>query len=260
MRDLPKLVAFDLDGTLWRRNSAGDLQLRSDVPRIMKYLYQKNIKMAICSMHDKPKEARDFFNDNNNSISVGNGRSKTLKSLIASGCFVVDPNKSKKKQLHDVKKQTGIDYSDMLFFDDKKSNQVSSVPFAHVGKSGLDWSTFQRGLNDFDANYSSSSDDSSSDDGGPSPPVVRPVVRPVPYQNFTRRLVNIAGGDWNIYPEAIRNTYRGDILWTDGANTAFASAPNISAYNVVRRAGNTPNGAVTAVGLASASPYYFAFQ
>jgi hypothetical protein len=78
------------------------------------------------------------------------------------------------------------------------------------------------------------------------------------YANFTKKLKNITSGDWNIYPEAIKNTYEGEILWTDGkSNHSFRTAPTIQAYRVVRRKPNRPDGRVIAHGLASASPYYF---
>ncbi|KAL4242518.1 hypothetical protein ABKN59_011769 [Abortiporus biennis] len=106
---------------------------------------------------------------------------------------------------------------------------------------------------------SSGSSSSSSSSGSSTPPRPLPPQPPSdPYRNFTRRLLNIAGGNWGIYPEAISGTYKGEILWTDGiARYSFASAPTIIAYKVVRRSPNTPYGSVVAVGLASASPYYF---
>ncbi|KAJ8509194.1 hypothetical protein ONZ45_g8614 [Pleurotus djamor] len=79
-----------------------------------------------------------------------------------------------------------------------------------------------------------------------------------PYSAFTRRLINITDGDWNKYPEAIRNTYKGEVLWTDGNDShSFASAPSIRAYKVVRK---DRNGKVIAEGYASASPFYFRLE
>ncbi|KAJ8463870.1 hypothetical protein ONZ45_g17432 [Pleurotus djamor] len=78
------------------------------------------------------------------------------------------------------------------------------------------------------------------------------------YTAFTRRLINLTNGDWNKYPEAIRDTYEGEVLWTDGnEGYKFASAPKIRAYKVVRK---DRNGKVIAEGLASSSPYYFRLE
>ncbi|KAJ6609587.1 hypothetical protein B0H10DRAFT_2225812 [Mycena sp. CBHHK59/15] len=51
----------------------------------------------------------------------------------------------------------------------------------------------------------SSDSDNNGDDSDDEPP---PVFDP--YSSFTKRLQNITNGNWNIYPESIRNTIR---LW-----------------------------------------------
>ncbi|CAA7264689.1 unnamed protein product [Cyclocybe aegerita] len=76
-----------------------------------------------------------------------------------------------------------------------------------------------------------------------------------PYRNFTRRLQCITNGDWSVYPESIRGTYNGEILWTDG-NQAYAVG-TMPAYMVVRRSPSVPTGPVVDVGRAAANPYYF---
>jgi len=76
--------------------------------------------------------------------------------------------------------------------------------------------------------------------------------------NYTRQVQNITSGDWSTFPGTIRNLQPDEILWTDGnASYSYALSPNITAYQVVRRYPNTPDGAVTEFGLVSASPYYF---
>ncbi|KAJ3507766.1 hypothetical protein NLJ89_g6120 [Agrocybe chaxingu] len=67
-----------------------------------------------------------------------------------------------------------------------------------------------------------------------------------PYRNFTRRLQCITNGDWSVYPESIRSTYNGEILWTDG-NQAYAVG-TMPAYMVVRRSPSVPTGPVVEVG------------
>ncbi|KAF4612590.1 hypothetical protein D9613_012708 [Agrocybe pediades] len=76
-----------------------------------------------------------------------------------------------------------------------------------------------------------------------------------PYSAFTKKLKNVTSGNWNLYPEAIRDTYEGEILWTDGNDSyTFASAPRIKAYKVVRK---DARGKVIAEGYASSNPFYF---
>jgi len=81
-----------------------------------------------------------------------------------------------------------------------------------------------------------------------------------PHSTYTTKLINVRDADWNKYPEAIRDTRQGDVLWTDGNDGyKFASAPNIRAYKVVRRSGNVVTGNVIAEGYAAANPFYFVF-
>ncbi|KAJ6546678.1 acid phosphatase-domain-containing protein [Mycena vulgaris] len=267
--NLPDLVAFDLDGTFWKRSSNNSLVLRPDIARIMTYLYNHKVKMAVCSRHGSQQEAQDFFTQHSITIK---GVKRTLMSLIAPGCFVIK-NRDKKYHFRVVNKQTGITFGDMLLFDDLQVNSDVhtglGVNFSKVGSQGLDWKSFKNGLKSFDDSSSSSSSTSSdssssdSDDGGgggntPSNPQ---MVLDARYKSFTRKLVNITTGDWSKWPESIANTYKGDILWTDGnANHAFVSSPSITAYKVVRRYGNVATGSVMTEGMASASPYYFSLQ
>ncbi|KAF8167144.1 magnesium-dependent phosphatase-1 [Crassisporium funariophilum] len=74
---LPELVAFDLDGTLWDIGHMGDestfrsvgtnhvrdeynntLSLGRDIPRILNYLKDKRVPMAISSNNNDPAKAR----------------------------------------------------------------------------------------------------------------------------------------------------------------------------------------------------------
>ncbi|KDQ59291.1 hypothetical protein JAAARDRAFT_68789 [Jaapia argillacea MUCL 33604] len=76
-----------------------------------------------------------------------------------------------------------------------------------------------------------------------------------PYSAFTTRLQNVTDADWNKYPEAIRDTYKGEILWTDGNDSyQFASAQRIRAYKVVRK---DRSGNVIAEGSIFLDPFYF---
>ncbi|KAJ7433802.1 acid phosphatase-domain-containing protein [Mycena latifolia] len=305
---LPKLVAFDLNNTIWTRSRCGNLFLNPDIWRIMKFLERNGVKIAICSKHTSKQEAQDFFKQ---TWTTFNGAPRNLMSFVARGCFVVQKGKChKKSHFKIVKQQSRIDYDDMLFFDDNTDNNTVTewgITFQEVNSRGFDWATFQEGLDAYDDAKSSPSTSPSPSPSlllrpppppsllfrslpppsvplrPPPPPslslrpppapsvALRPPPPPMPfdaqaaldarYRNFTRKLVNITTGDWSIYPESIRNTHKGDILWTDGsANHAFASAPTITAYKVVRRRGNVWNGSVMMEGLASASPYYFQLQ
>jgi len=76
------------------------------------------------------------------------------------------------------------------------------------------------------------------------------------YSNFTMQIRCTSNADWSRYtPEAIQNTYPGEILWTDG-NLAYGVA-NMMAYMAVRRSPNTPDGNVIASGRAVDNPAYF---
>ncbi|KAJ6534388.1 acid phosphatase-domain-containing protein [Mycena capillaripes] len=156
-QSLPELVAFDLDGTLWKLKH-GDLVLRRDMAKIMRYLYRNKVKLAICSKHDSKQEAIDFFKDNTVRI---HGVDKTLRSLIAHGCFIIQST-DKRDHFVRVHEATGIAYSDMVFFDDDIANKVverKGVNFYQVGSAGLDWRTFDAGLAKYDYCASSSSED-----------------------------------------------------------------------------------------------------
>ncbi|KAJ6610559.1 magnesium-dependent phosphatase-1 [Mycena sp. CBHHK59/15] len=143
---LPELVAFDLDGTFWKRKASGQLALRPYIEKIMKYLHINGVDMAVCSNHDDEQEAKDFFKQTTIDIK---SRKRTLMSLIKPGCFVIQSG-NKNAHFQTVKKKSGVSYSDMLFFDDDPDNgnveEDKGVNFIEVGQPGLDWETFKRGL------------------------------------------------------------------------------------------------------------------
>ncbi|KAJ7727992.1 acid phosphatase-domain-containing protein [Mycena maculata] len=143
----PKLIAFDLDGTFWHKKG-GKLRLMPDIERILKDVLSRGMKIAICSNHYPANEAEDFFDDT--SIKT-NGRYRTLRSLVERGCFII---RSGDKTVHfnKVQSRSGIDCSEMLFFDDRTENSnVTSlgVKFVKVDSPGLDWDTYETALRNF---------------------------------------------------------------------------------------------------------------
>ncbi|KAJ7735017.1 acid phosphatase-domain-containing protein [Mycena metata] len=160
----PLLVAFDLDGTLWERRH-GKLQLYPGIQKVLRNSVSEGMTIAICSNHNDPDAAKKFFKETRIEIQ---GRRRTLMSLVEPGCFIVRPG-DKRKHFKEIKRQTLMDYKDMIFFDDDSKHRNvkrKGVTFVKVGDEGLDSSTFQRGLYKHHSNYDNSS--SSSEDEGSS--------------------------------------------------------------------------------------------
>ncbi|KAJ7325807.1 hypothetical protein DFH08DRAFT_886256 [Mycena albidolilacea] len=236
---IPKLVAFELDGTFWRRDSAGLLQMRPSIPGILQDLYKRGVKMVICSRYKDKTEADNFFKIQTVKID---GRNVTLKKLIGKK-YIIVKNVDKKFHFQTVHAETRIKFSDMILFDvgqnpsDNAFLTLTGIRFQQVGGSGLDWKTYRKVFPADDESSSEESESTTSDDrtdSTHSTDITDSTDRtdtednniPDRYRSFTRRLINVTTGDWSPWSECIANTYYGDILWTDGnANYRFGEAP-----------------------------------
>ncbi|WFD26911.1 protein-tyrosine-phosphatase [Malassezia nana] len=151
----PKLVVFDLDYTLWpvcmyeligklwvdthvdpplqRRAGA----LNEVVDRgILFELKRRNVQVAAASRTCAPRVARQALQG----LWIA---STPDEKPVSVGC-------SKVAHFEQLAQATGIDYVDMLFYDDEHRNadvqKKLGVHFVQVGSRGLDRATFEQGL------------------------------------------------------------------------------------------------------------------
>lgn len=145
---MKKLFVFDLDFTLWNAGNTwcdhltppfskhqnrvvdanGDIvRLYSDVPEILQYLSRKSITLAVASRTYEPSWAR-----------------KLLDLLDIRKYFFhqeIYPS-SKIRHFFALQKATGLDFSEMIFFDDEQRNikdvERLGVQAVHVS-GGLSW-------------------------------------------------------------------------------------------------------------------------
>ncbi|KAI0324221.1 magnesium-dependent phosphatase-1 [Cubamyces sp. BRFM 1775] len=166
---LPKLVAFDLDYTLWdlwidthvyppiRRvgNTVNELRDRHeqkisfyrDVPEILPRLKEAGVIIAACSRTHAPDLARQALRLLLVSPPAGHKGESLTPAIEFFDQMEIYPG-SKIKHFKELHKKTGLPYSEMLFFDDEHRNkEVESlgVTFCLV-PNGVDDRTFERGL------------------------------------------------------------------------------------------------------------------
>ncbi|KAI0073977.1 magnesium-dependent phosphatase-1 [Panus rudis PR-1116 ss-1] len=169
---LPKLVAFDLDYTLWdlwidthvtpplkrdgnALNSVKDkygeeISFYRDVPEILHRLRNAGVIIAACSRTSAPTLARRALSLLLVPPPAGHkGESPTPAIKFFDQQEIYPGSKiTHFKKLH---QKTGMPYSEMLFFDDEHRNkEVESlgVTFCLVSR-GLDDRTFEHGLNEW---------------------------------------------------------------------------------------------------------------
>ena len=145
-RPLPKVFIFDLDYTLWPfwvdthvtppfKPAAGDhvghyvrdrygekLAFYADVPDVLASLKGKNIKVAAASRTSSPDLARKllgllhvFEQD------AATGKSSSSQAKQYFDALEIFPG-NKKAHVDGIKRTLGIEYEDMLFFDDEERN------------------------------------------------------------------------------------------------------------------------------------------
>ncbi|KAF9467506.1 magnesium-dependent phosphatase-1 [Collybia nuda] len=166
---LPKLVAFDLDYTLWdlwidthvtgpfhrNKNTANEvldkynepIKFYKDVPQILNRLRgtQGQVKVAACSRTDAPRLARQALG-----LLLVPPETKDGELRPAIDFFdhlEIYPG-SKLTHFRKIHEATGIPYSEMLFFDDETRNrevEALGVTFRLV-RRGVNDSEFEKGL------------------------------------------------------------------------------------------------------------------
>ncbi|KAH9847746.1 magnesium-dependent phosphatase-1 [Lenzites betulinus] len=166
---LPKLVAFDLDYTLWalwidthadpplRRvgDAVNDVRDRYDqkisfyrhVPEILHRLREGGVTIAACSRTHAPDLARTALNLLLVPPPAGHKGASPTPAVQFFDQMEIYPG-SKLKHFKELHKKTGLPYSEMLFYDDESRNkEVESlgVTFCLV-PGGVDDRTFERGL------------------------------------------------------------------------------------------------------------------
>lgn len=184
---LPKMVVFDLDYTCWplwvdthvdpplrRRNDAINkvvdvggqtLSLYPHVPAILFFLQRKGVVVAAASRTCAPSVARQALNglvllDESGHVS---SRAPSIKRSEG-GKSAPQPVPTRAMQLFDhleiypgsklahfrsLHAKTGIEYKDMVFFDDEYRNsevRKLGVHFEEVGAAGTDLATFERAI------------------------------------------------------------------------------------------------------------------
>ncbi|KAI0942513.1 hypothetical protein AcW1_003123 [Taiwanofungus camphoratus] len=167
---LPKLIALDLDYTLWdlwidthvtpplqregnivncvRDRYHKEIAFYPDVPGILHRLRAAGVIIAACSRTGTPALARQAL-----SLLLVPSSDKHGSPVPAIEFFdqqEIYPG-SKIKHFKKLHEKTGLTYSEMLFFDDERRNsevEALGVTFC-LASSGMDDRTFQRGLNEW---------------------------------------------------------------------------------------------------------------
>ncbi|KAI0032525.1 magnesium-dependent phosphatase-1 [Vararia minispora EC-137] len=170
---LPKLVAFDLDYTLWplwmdthvagplkrdESNPSNEIQDRygekisfyRDVSSILHRLREAGIVVAACSRTSAPRLARNAL-----SLLLVPPKHGDQKGIPTPAIEFFDQQEiypgSKIQHFKQLHKKTGIPYGEMLFFDDEGRNrEVESLGVTFILVSdGLHNQDLERGLNEW---------------------------------------------------------------------------------------------------------------
>lgn len=138
---LPKMIIFDLDYTLWPfwvdthvtpplkvKNSIHDVvhdrfgesfSFYSDVPSILYHLREQNIKVGAASRTSAPDLGREMLK----LLHIHDGsEGKKRKAIDYFDHLEIYPG-SKTTHFTKLQRATGIDFKDMLFFDDEARNR-----------------------------------------------------------------------------------------------------------------------------------------
>ncbi|RDX44456.1 magnesium-dependent phosphatase-1 [Lentinus brumalis] len=165
---LPKLVAFDLDYTLWdlwidthvdppiRRDGDTVNELRDrhnrkikfyrDVPEILHRLREGGVTIAACSRTHAPDLARQALRLLLVPPPAGHKNEAPTPAVEFFDQLEIYPG-SKMKHFKELHKKTGIPYSEMLFFDDEHRNkEVEALGVTFCLSRGVSDREFEHGL------------------------------------------------------------------------------------------------------------------
>jgi len=136
---LPKLIVFDLDYTLWpfwvdthvtppvkassnhdtvRDRYGEDFAFYADVPSILHNLRHHGVKVGAASRTSAPDLGRELLR----MLHIGDGKGKKKKAIDYFDHLEIYPG-SKITHFTKLQKATGLNYEDMLFFDDESRNR-----------------------------------------------------------------------------------------------------------------------------------------
>ncbi|KAJ7908894.1 magnesium-dependent phosphatase-1, partial [Mycena leptocephala] len=168
---LPKLIAFDLDYTLWdlwidthvtgplRRSGEAvvdaygtPVEFYPDVPDILRRLRDQDVLLAACSRTHAPDMARQALK----LLHVaGDDAEPALPAIELFDDLQIYPG-SKLRHFRALHAQTGVPYEQMLFFDDEPRNrEVESLGVVfHLTPTGVDNATFDAGVQAWNARKS----------------------------------------------------------------------------------------------------------
>ncbi|KAJ7102792.1 magnesium-dependent phosphatase-1 [Mycena epipterygia] len=160
---LPKLIAFDLDYTLWNlwidthvtgplRRSGEDVvdthgtpvEFYSDVPQILRRLRDEGVILAACSRTHAPDMARQALQL---LLVPGEDGESAGPAIELFDDLQIYPG-SKLTHFRALHTKTGVPYEQMLFFDDEPRNREVErlgVTF-HLTPTGVDNAVFDAGV------------------------------------------------------------------------------------------------------------------
>ncbi|KAH8829148.1 magnesium-dependent phosphatase-1 [Flagelloscypha sp. PMI_526] len=163
----PQLVCFDLDYTLWdlwidthvdgplKRNDmtlnevidrrGNTIEFYKHVPTILHQLHDANVTIAIASRTSEPDLARSALRLL--LVPPKKGSKDVRRAIEFFDQKEIYPG-SKITHFKKIHRNTGIPYSEMLFFDDEHRNietEELGVTFQIVPR-GMNWTVFEEGL------------------------------------------------------------------------------------------------------------------
>ncbi|KAG8934717.1 hypothetical protein FRC02_009420 [Tulasnella sp. 418] len=191
-KPMPKLVAFDLDYTLWdlwidthvspplRRPKESTLnrivdaygtpiELYPQVASILHKLHEKQTHIAAASRTSAPDLALQALAQLLVPPPSDRPRERPQRAIDFFESLEIYPG-SKRIHFSELHKKTGIPYSEMVFFDDEERNrevELLGVTFILV-KDGLNDEVFQEGLKEWRRRRGFTEDDESDDEGSGS--------------------------------------------------------------------------------------------
>ncbi|KAG8426735.1 hypothetical protein J3459_007868 [Metarhizium acridum] len=173
---LPKLVVFDLDYTLWpfwvdthvtpplKPNAAHSLAtdrhgeeytFYSDVPHILQLLPRAvsdsstPIKLGVASRTHAPGLARDLLKMLHLPPTREGDKPRKALDVFDAGMEIYPGSKIRHIEL--LQKRTGVEFEDILFFDDESRNQeTESLGITmRLVRDGVCWAEIEKGVQDW---------------------------------------------------------------------------------------------------------------